>query len=134
MCIKNWLKKFKGVITIGKFLKLKVIALAGVGILIGGILFTYGIFDDAPGMCAIGLSVGFILIMLGINKSGIIRKGWLTPILLFCFAVFIGILTTSILLDGEFEDKPWLSAIGYSITAIFIIVGVIRTKYLQKQT
>ncbi len=121
-------------VTIDKFLKLKVIVPVGLGILIGGMLFAFGAFEDAPGMCAIGLSVGFILIMLGINNTCIIKKGWLIPILLFCFAVFIAILNTSILLDGEFEDSPWLSVIGYSIAAIFIIIGVIRVSFLQKRT
>ena len=65
-----------------KFFKPKVILPVILGIVIGGLLFALGENDDAPGLCAIGLSVGFILIMLGINKTGIIKKGLLIPILL----------------------------------------------------
>jgi hypothetical protein len=115
----------------GKFLQPKVIVRVVAGIVVGALLFAFGAMDDAPGMSAIGLSVGFILIMFGVNKSGVIKKGWLAPILLFCFAVFIGVINTAILLDGEFEDKPWLSAIGYGIVAVFVVVGFIRTKYVR---
>jgi hypothetical protein len=66
-----------------KFLKLKVILPIILGIVIGGILFAIGELDDAPGMCAIGISIGFILITLGINNTGVIKKGLLAPILLF---------------------------------------------------
>lgn len=57
-----------------------------IGIIIGGLPFAFGEYDDAPGMCAAGLSVGVMLIMLGVNKIGIIRKGMPAPILLLFFA------------------------------------------------
>lgn len=101
------------------------------GVLIGGILFAFGAYDDAPGVCAIGLSVGFILIMLGINKTGVIKRGLLTPILLFVFGVFVALLTTSILLDGEFESRPWLSLIGYALAVILLLIGVLRIRIFQ---
>lgn len=68
-----------------KFFKPKVILLIIPGIIIGGLLFAFGDYDDSPGICANGLSVGFIQIMLGINETGIIKKGLLVPLLLLFF-------------------------------------------------
>lgn len=104
------------------------------GVLIGGVLFVFGVYDDAPGVCAIGLSVGFILIMLGINKTGVIKRGLLAPILLFSFGVFAALLTTSILLDGEFESRPWLSFIGYALAVILLWIGVLRIRIFRNIT
>ena len=115
-----------------KFFKLKVILPIILGIIVGGLLFAFGEYDDAPGMCAIGLSVGFILIMLGVNKTGIIRKGLLAPILLLSFAAFIALITTSILIDGEFGDKPWNSAFGYIIAAVLLLMGLLRIQIFHK--
>ena len=117
-----------------KFLKPKVILPIIFGIIIGGLLFALGEYDDAPGLCAIGLSVGFILIMLGINQTGIIKKGLLAPTLLLFFAVFIALITTSILLDGEFGDKPWYSAFGFVVAIILLLIGLLRIRiYRLKQ-
>lgn len=104
------------------------------GVFIGGVLFAFGAYDDAPGVCAIGLSVGFILIMLGINKTGVIKRGLLLPILLFFFGVFVALLTTSILLDGEFESRPWLSLIGYALAVILLFIGVLRIRIFRNIT
>ncbi len=115
-----------------KFLKLKVILPIILGIIIGGLLFAFGEYDDAPGMCAIGLSVGFILIMLGANKTGIIRKGLLAPVLLLSFAAFIALITTSILLDGEFGDKPWYSAFGFAAAIMLLLIGILRMRLFRR--
>jgi hypothetical protein len=117
-----------------KFFKLSVLSPIISGIVFGGLLFAFGASDevDAPGICAIGLSVGFLLIMLGVNKTGIIRKGFLAPILLFCFSVFVIFLDSAILLDGEFEDKPQLSLIGYGGGVIMLIAGIMRMRKLKK--
>jgi hypothetical protein len=96
------------------------------GILIGGLLFAAGEADDAPGLCAIGLSIGFVLIMLGINNTGVIKRGMLAPILLLFFSIFIALITTAILLDGEFGDKPWNCAYGYGIAIVLLILGLNR--------
>ena len=115
-----------------KFFKLKVILPIVLGIIIGGLLFAFGEYDDAPGMCAIGLSVGFILIMLGVNKTGIIRKGLLAPILLLSFAAFIALITTSILLDGELADRPWYSAFGFGVVIVLLLVGLFRIQKFKR--
>lgn len=115
-----------------KFFKLKVILPIILGIIIGGLLFALGEYDDAPGMCVIGISVGFILFMLGINKTGIIKKGLLSPILLLFFAAFIALVTTSILLDGEFGNKPLYSASGYVIATVFLLIGLLRIRIFHK--
>ncbi len=115
-----------------KFFKLKVILPIILGIIIGGLLFAFGEYDDAPGMCAIGLSVGFILIMLGINKTGVIKKGLLAPILLLSFAAFIALITTSILLDGEFGDRPWYSAFGFVAACVLLLIGILRIRLFRR--
>ena len=115
-----------------KFFKLKVILPIILGIIVGGLLFAFGEYDDAPGMCAIGLSVGFILIMFGVNKTGIIRKGLLAPILLLSFAAFIALITTSILLDGEFGDKPWYSAFGFAAAIVLLLIGILRMRLFRR--
>ncbi len=99
-----------------------------IGIAIGGLLFIVGATEDAPGMCAIGLSIGFVSVMLGLNWSGMLRKGMFATILLFGFGVFIALLTTSILFDGEFEDRPWLSLVGFALSAVLLSVGFLRRR------
>jgi O-antigen/teichoic acid export membrane protein len=117
-----------------KFLKPKVILYFILGIIIGGLLFAIGEYDDAPGMCAIGLSIGFILIMLGINKTGIIKKEMLAPILLFFFAAFIALITTAILFDGEFGDKPWYAAFGFVTAIVLLLLGLLKKRrFINKQ-
>ena len=111
-----------------KFCTLKVILPIILGIIAGGLLFSFGEHEDSPGVCAIGLSVGFVLIILGINNTGVIRKGLLVPILLLSFAVFIALITTSILLDGEFGEKPWCSAFGFMAAIVLFIIGLIRIR------
>lgn len=102
------------------------------GIAIGGLLFAVGALEDAPGMCAIGLSIGFVLIMLGINNTGIIKKGLLAPILLFCFGTFAVLLTTALLLDKEFGNRPWLSLIGYAVAFALLLSGTHQLKAFHK--
>lgn len=114
------------------FFKPKAILPIILGIIIGGLLFALGEYDDAPGMCAIGLSIGFILIMIGINKTGIIKKGLLVPILLLFFAAFIALITTSILLDGEFGDNPWYSAFGFVVAIMLLLMGLLRIRIVNK--
>lgn len=115
-----------------KLFKPKVILPIFLGIIIGGLLFALGEYDDAPGMCAIGLSVGFVLIMLGVNKTGIIKKGLLAPILLLFFSAFFALIITSILLDGEFGDKPWYSAFGFAAAIVLLLIGLLRIRIFHK--
>lgn len=114
------------------FFKLKVILPIILGVIIGGLLFSFGEYNDAPGMCAIGLSAGFILIMLGVNKTGVIKKGLLAPILLLFFAAFIALITTSTLFDGEFGDKPWYSAFGFVAAIVLLIMGILRIRLFRR--
>ncbi len=116
-----------------RFIKLKVVIPIVLGIIIGGLLFALGDMDDAPGMSAIGISIGFIFIMFGINKSGLIKRGWFAPILLIFFSIFISLITTSILLDGEFGDKPLYSIYGYLISLILLLIGILRIRLIDKK-
>lgn len=115
-----------------KLIKPEVILLIIPGIIVGGLLFAIGEYDDAPGLCAIGFSIAFILIMLGVNKTGIIKTGLFAPILLLFFAAFIALITTSILLDGEFGDKPWYSVIGFAAALVLLLIGLFRIRVFRK--
>lgn len=115
-----------------KFIKPKIILPMVLGIIIGGLLFAFGEYDDAPGLCAIGLSFGFILIMLGIKNAGVIKKGWFVPILMFFFAAFIALITTSILLDGEYGAKPWHSIFGYITAVVLLLIGLLIIRKARK--
>ena len=115
-----------------KFLEPKVILPVILGIVIGGLLFALGEYDDAPGLCAVGLSVGFVMTMLGVNNTGIIKKGLLLPTLLLFFAIFVTVLTTAILLDGEFGDKPWYSAFGFAAAFMLLLWGSLRVRAYHK--
>lgn len=56
-----------------------------IGLAVGTILFILGAADDAPGLSLIGLTTAFLLIMWGIYNTGVIKKMFLAPVLLFCF-------------------------------------------------
>ena len=116
-----------------KYFKQKVILPIILGIIIGGLLFALGAYDDAPGLSAIGLSAGFILVMIGINQTGIIKKGLLAPILLLSFTAFIALLTTAILLDGEFGDKPGYSAFGFAAAIVLFLIGLLKIRKYTDQ-
>lgn len=116
-----------------KFLKIKIILPIILGIIIGGLLFAIGDSNDAPGLSAIGLSVGFVLIILGINNADVIRKGLLAPVLLLFFAAFIALITTSILLDGEFGSKPWYSAVGFVVAIVLLLIGLLRVRIFRSK-
>lgn len=115
-----------------RVLKPKAILFISLGIIIGGLLFVVGELDDAPGLCAIGLSVGFLLIMFGVNNTGVIKKGLFAPILMLSFAAFIGIITTSILLEGEFGDKQWYSAYGFVVAMVLLLMGFLRMRAFRR--
>ena len=115
-----------------KFFKPKIVLLIVLGTIIGGLLFAFGECDDAPGMSAIGISVGFVLILLGINETGVIKKGLLSPIMLLFFAAFIALITTSILIDGEFGDKPWHSFFGYVPASVMLLIGLLKIRIFRK--
>jgi len=52
-----------------KFFKLKVILTVILGIIIGGLLFAFGEYDDSPGMCAIALITTSILFEGELNNK-----------------------------------------------------------------
>ena len=109
------------------------IALIILGVIVAVALFAFGEVDDAPGMCAIGLSAGYIMAMNGLVMLGVIAKDKLAQILLLSFAAFIAVLTTMILLDGEFGDTPGFSAVGYGISAVLLIAGVLVIRARRKK-
>ncbi|GHU57487.1 hypothetical protein AGMMS49975_23160 [Clostridia bacterium] len=117
-----------------KFVKLSVLFPIIVGILLGSAFFVLGYTQDAPGACAIGLALAFGLTMLGIRNAGIIKRGLLAPLLLFCYATATIILDFALLFDNEFGDSPDMVFIGLALGAIMIAVGVIVLRLRKKRT
>lgn len=115
-----------------KFLKPRTLLPILVGTAAGAVLFVFGYSQDAPGLCLIGLSVAFVLIMWGIYNAGIIKKGSLAPILLFCFGAGGIILSIVLLLDGEFEALPGLAFVGVALGIALVVIGAIRLKITRK--
>lgn len=109
-------------------LKPKVIFPILFGVAVGAVLFAIGSSEDAPGMCLIGLSSAFVMIMLGINNTSVIKKGFLAPIFLFCFGIAAVILSIVLLLNDEFEQYPQLSFIGISCGIIFTVCGTVKLR------
>ncbi len=101
------------------------------GILISVLLFIMGDAEDAPGLSAIGFAAGFLLIMWGIYNVGAIKKGFLAPILLFCYGAGGIFLSVALLLDGEFEESPGMAIIGVALGVILIVVGIIRLRKVK---
>jgi LPXTG-motif cell wall-anchored protein len=116
-----------------KLVKPSVLMPIIIGIVLGEAGFILGSSEDAPGVVAMGLALAFGLCMLGIRNAGVIKKGLLAPILLFCYAIAGIILDFVLLFDHEFEDKPWLVFIGLALSAIMIAVGVLLLYRRKKQ-
>jgi LPXTG-motif cell wall-anchored protein len=116
-----------------KFTKLSVLLPITIGILLGAAFFWLGSSEDAPGACAIGLALAFGLSMLGVRNAGVIKKGLLAPILLFCYAIAGVFLDFVLLFDHEFEDNPGMVFIGLALGVIMIAVGVIILRRRKKQ-
>lgn len=117
-----------------KFAELSVFMPMIIGILLGAAFFALGYTQDAPGVCAIGLAFTFGLSMLGVRNAGIIKKGLLAPLLLFCYATAGIFLDFVLLFDHEFDDNPGMVFIGLALGAIMIVVGVILLHLRKKQT
>ncbi len=92
------------------------------------LLFTLGDADDSPGLSAIGLVTGFLLVMWGLYNGGVIRKPFLLPVILLCMGAGGILLSAALLLDGEFAELPWLPFVGAAVSAAFIFAGAKRLK------
>lgn len=99
------------------------------GILIGICLFLLGAMDDAPGLCLIGLTLAFLLMMRGIYHAGIIRRGYHIPIVLLAFG-FVGLLLPIVLLlDGEITGRSPILILGAPAGIAMLAFAVIRLKH-----
>lgn len=96
------------------------------GIAIGTVLFLLGDANDAPGLSLIGLAVAFMLIMWGMYHGGVIKQGFLVPILGLCFGGGGILVSLVLLLDGEFEESPGMALIGVALGMVFIVIGALK--------
>lgn len=97
-----------------------------IGVAVGALLYMLGDADDAPGLSLVGLVAAFLLIMWGVYNAGVIKKGFLAPILLLCFGAGGILLSVVLLLDGEFEETPGIAFIGAALGVALIVIGTIR--------
>lgn len=114
-----------------KLLRPAALLPAVTGIAAGAVLFAVGYAEDAPGLCLIGLSAAFVLILWGLRNAGVIRRGFLAPILLLSFGAGAILLTTVLLLDGEFGTSPGLSLIGFALGTALIALGAHRLRKVR---
>lgn len=109
-----------------RFLKLSVIIPILIGAFIGSVLFAVGEAEDAPGLCLIGIVSAFLLTVFALYNAGVIRKKFIFPGMLFCFGGGGSVMSLILLLDGEFEDKPYLGVIGIIIGAVLAVIGAVK--------
>lgn len=108
-----------------KMLKLTVIGPLLIGILISSVFFYLANLDDAPGLAALGLMIGFLVGMVGISNAKIIKQGWLVPFIFVMLGAFVLLMTIVLLIDGEFNHEPRLSLIGFGTATILLGSAVI---------
>lgn len=108
-----------------KILKLTVIGPLLIGILISSVFFYLANLDDAPGLAALGLMIGFLVNMVGISNAKIIKQGWLVPFIFVMLGAFVLLMTIVLLIDGEFNHEPRLSLIGFGTATILLGSAVI---------
>lgn len=117
--------------TLKKFAKPVTLLPILIGVAVGALLFMLGDADDAPGLSLVGLATAFLLIMWGVYNSGVIKKGLLEPVLLFCFGAGGILLSVVLLLDGEFEKSPGMAFIGVVLGVALIVIGMIRLRKMK---
>jgi len=117
-----------------KYLKLSFILPIISGIMSGTVLFALGQAEDAPGLCLMGLTAAFFLIMWAIYNAGMITGHQLMFILPLCFGIGGFVLSIVLQLDGEFKEMPYLLYIGLfiSITLLFTAFILKRRLYTRK--
>ena len=101
------------------------------GVVIGIALFMLGDADDAPGLCLIGLVAAFLLIIWGVYNAGLLKRGFVWPILLMCFGAGGILLCVVLFLDGEFEKSPGMALIGVAIGFVLIVAGALRLRKVR---
>lgn len=108
-----------------KFTKLSVLLPIAIGIVFGAMLFVVGYTQDGPGACVVGIALTFGLTLLGISNAGVIKKGYLAPILLLCYGAGITFLSVLLFFDGEFEGFQHMFFVGLALGIILLVVGAI---------
>jgi LPXTG-motif cell wall-anchored protein len=77
--------------------------------------------------------LAFGLAMLGVRNAGVIKKGLLAPILLFCYTIAGIFLDFVLLFDHEFKYNPGVAFIGLALGVIMIAIGVIMLRRRKKK-
>lgn len=102
------------------------------GVAIALVLIVIGDMENEPALYALGILGGYFLILFGVNKTGIIKKGLFTPILLLSFAVFILLFVAVALFDSQFADTTEYAALFIIIAVVFAVFGVLGAARYRK--
>ena len=102
----------------------KVLVFFVLGALIGGILFSLGNADDAPGLSLIGLTAAFLLMMRGIYHAKILRQGCHIPLVLMIYGVFGLTFPFVLFFDGEIRFFSPVTLISFAAGAAMLAIAV----------
>lgn len=114
-----------------KILKTSVILPIAIGLIIGALLFTLGMADDAPGMSLIGLVIAFLLFVLAVRNADIVPKGYLLPIVLICFGIGGVLLSVGWFMDSEFDSIPQFPIVALCLGIALLCVGLLRFRKVR---
>ncbi|MDR2535460.1 MAG: hypothetical protein LBD29_05435 [Treponema sp.] len=102
-----------------------------IGILTGSVLFFLGDRDDAPGLCLIGLVLGFGLVFFGFHKMNKKFRINVTAPLFFGITGITGVL--ALFFDGEFGDSPGLFLIGGIVLCVgLMLIGIFNINKIRE--
>ena len=102
----------------------KVLVFFVLGALIGGILFSLGNADDAPGLSLIGLPAAFLLMMRGMCPAKILRQGCHIPLVLVIYGVFGLTFPFVLFFDGEIRFFSPVTLISFAAGAAMLAIAV----------
>ena len=111
----------------------KVLVFFVLGALIGGILFSLGNADDAPGLSLIGLTAAFLLMMRGIYHAKILRQGCHIPLVLVIYGVFGLTFPFVLFFDGEIRFFSPVTLISFAAGAAMLAIAVRRLRKKPKR-
>ena len=98
----------------------KVLLFLLAGAVIGGVLFTLGDADDAPGLSFIGLAAAFLLMMRGIYHAHLLPRGLHVPLVLLVFGLVALVFPFILYLDGEIRLLSPVSLISWAVCVLLL--------------
>lgn len=106
----------------------RVLLLMLCGAVIGGVLFTLGDANDAPGLSFLGLAAAFLLVMRAIYHARILPRGLHLPLVLLVFGAVALAFPFILFWDGEIRLFSPVSLVSWSAGAVFVILAAVRLR------